>query len=147
MVSLNFSRWDWHGGNFKRGREDMPMLDRAVTALVEDLELRGMLDDVSIVVWGEFGRTPRINARAGRDHWARSWSAVLGGGPIVGGMPVGATSGDGSEVESEPYSAQDLMATVCQALGISLQTTFKSRSGRPMKIANGGKVIPGVVGT
>merc|ERR1711964_641968 len=61
VVSLNFSRWDWHGGNFKRGRQDMPMLDQALSALVEDLEQRGMLRDVSVVCWGEFGRTPKIN--------------------------------------------------------------------------------------
>ena len=90
---------------------------------------------------GEFSRTPRINGNAGRDHWARAWSVVLGGGGLKGGIAVGQTSADGTQVETETYSSQDVMATVCQALGISLQTTFTSRNGRPMKIANGGKVV------
>jgi uncharacterized protein (DUF1501 family) len=90
---------------------------------------------------GEFGRTPRINGEAGRDHWARSWSTVVGGGGIKGGIAVGATSPEGTEVITEPYSSEDLMASVCKALGIPLETTFQSRSGRPMKIANGGKII------
>ena len=88
-VSLAFSRWDWHGGNFKRGREDFPMLDQALTALVEDLDQRGMLDDTSIVVWGEFGRTPKINSKAGRDHWPRVSIAVLAGGGTNTGQVIG----------------------------------------------------------
>ena len=71
VVSLNFSRWDWLGGNFDRGRQDMPMLDQALSTLVQDLDERGMLRDVSVVCWGEFGRTPKINGNAGRDHWPR----------------------------------------------------------------------------
>jgi uncharacterized protein (DUF1501 family) len=90
---------------------------------------------------GEFGRTPRINGGAGRDHWARAWSTVVGGSGIKGGIAVGETNSDGTMVETEPYTSQDLMASVCKALGISLETTFTSRSGRPMKIANAGKVI------
>ena len=90
---------------------------------------------------GEFSRTPRINGNAGRDHWARSWSVVVGGGGMKGGIAVGKTNDDGTRVETEPYTSQDVMATVCKALGISLETTFTSKNGRPMKIANGGKVI------
>ena len=87
---------------------------------------------------GEFGRTPRINGNAGRDHFARAWSVVLGGGGIRGGRAIGKTNADGTAVDSEPYSSEDLMASVCQALGISLETTFTTPSGRPMKIANSG---------
>ena len=90
---------------------------------------------------GEFGRTPRINGDAGRDHFARAWSVVLGGGGDPGGRVIGTTNEDGTSVDSEPYSSEDLMATVCQALGISLETMFTAPNGRPMKIANGGKVI------
>ena len=90
---------------------------------------------------GEFGRTPRINGDAGRDHWARAWSVVVGGAGMKGGIAVGQTNADGTQVDTEPYTSQDIMATVCRALGISLETTFTSRNGRPMKIANGGKVI------
>ena len=77
VVSLNFSRWDWHGGNFNRGRQDMPMLDRATASLVEDLHDRGMDKDVLLVVTGEMGRTPKINNKKGRDHWARICSLAL----------------------------------------------------------------------
>jgi hypothetical protein len=90
---------------------------------------------------GEFGRTPRINGNTGRDHWARAWSVVVGGAGFQGGITIGETNEDGTRVLTEPYTSQDLMASVCQALGISLERTFTSRSGRPMKIANSGKVI------
>jgi uncharacterized protein (DUF1501 family) len=112
-----------------------------MAALTEDLEQRGLLKDTMIVWMGEFSRTPRINADAGRDHWARAWSVVVGGGGIKGGQAVGATNSDGTEVVGEPYSSEDLMASVCHGLGISLETTFTSRNGRPMKIANSGKII------
>ena len=92
VVSLNFSRWDWHGDNFKIARNDMPMLDRAVSALVEDLSNRGLLNDVSIVVWGEFGRTPKINNTAGRDHWPQVSCALLAGGGMRTGQVIGATN-------------------------------------------------------
>src|SRR5690606_35032639 len=111
---------------------------------MEDLYQRGLLESTVVIWMGEFGRTPRINGNAGRDHYARAWSAVVGGGPIQGGLAVGETSADGTQVESQPYSSEDLMATVCQAMGISLQTTFTSNNGRPMKIANGGRVIDGL---
>jgi uncharacterized protein (DUF1501 family) len=119
----------------------LPELDQAMSALTEDLEQRGLLDDTAIIWMGEFSRTPRINGNAGRDHWARSWSVVVGGAGMNGGIAIGETSADGTRVETDPYSSQDVMASVCNALGISLQTTFTSNSGRPMKIANSGKVI------
>ena len=112
-----------------------------MSALTEDLEQRGLLEDTAIIWMGEFSRTPRINGNAGRDHWARSWSVVVGGGGMNGGIAVGETNSDGTRVETEPYTSQDVMASVCKALGISLQTTFTSQNGRPMKIANSGKVI------
>jgi uncharacterized protein (DUF1501 family) len=112
-----------------------------MSALTEDLEQRGLLEDTAIIWMGEFSRTPRINGNAGRDHWARSWSVVVGGAGMNGGIAVGKTSADGTRVETDPYTSQDVMASVCNALGISLQTTFTSKSGRPMKIANSGKVI------
>ena len=101
-VSLNFSRWDWHGGNFRRAREDMPMLDNAVSALVDDLYDRGMQDDVSVVVWGEFGRTPIINKDAGRDHWPKVSCALLAGGGMQTGQVIGATDRLGGEAIDRP---------------------------------------------
>ena len=142
FVEVNLGGWDNHQNIFPTLRDNkLPMLDQGMSALVEDLEQRGLLKDTAIIWMGEFSRTPRINQNAGRDHWARSWSVVVGGAGMNGGIAVGETNKDGTRVESEPYSSQDVMASICRALGISLQTTFTSKSGRPMKIANSGKVI------
>jgi uncharacterized protein (DUF1501 family) len=142
FVEVDLGGWDTHSGNFTALQNTkLPELDKAMAALTADLEARGLLQDTAIIWMGEFGRTPRINGNAGRDHWARSWSVVLGGAGMKGGIAVGKTNADGTSVETEPYTSQDVMASVCKALGISLETTFTSRNGRPMKIANGGKVI------
>ncbi len=142
FIEVNLGGWDNHQNIFPTLRDNkLPMLDRGMSALVEDLEQRGLLEDTVIIWMGEFSRTPRINQNAGRDHWARSWSVVVGGGGMNGGIAVGETNSDGTRVETEPYSSQDVMASVCKALGISLTTTFTSNNGRPMKIANSGKVI------
>jgi uncharacterized protein (DUF1501 family) len=141
FVEVGMGGWDTHAGNFTSLETKLPQMDQAMAALVADLEQRGLLEKTVIVWLGEFGRTPRINGNAGRDHWARSWSCVVGGGRLKGGIAVGKTSADGTRVETEPYSSEDLMATICHALDISLKTTFTSNSGRPMKIANGGKII------
>lgn len=142
FIEVDLGGWDMHS-NIHQTLSDtkLPELDQAMSALTEDLEQRGLLDDTAIIWMGEFSRTPRINGNAGRDHWARSWSVVVGGAGMNGGIAIGKTSDDGTRVETDPYSSQDVMASVCNALGISLQTTFTSKSGRPMKIANSGKVI------
>jgi len=146
FVEVGFGGWDNHSGIFPTLADNkLPTMDRAMSALVEDLDQRGMLQDTVVIWMGEFSRTPRINGNAGRDHWARSWSVVMGGGNIQGGQAIGATNSDGTRVETEPYTSQDVMASVCAALDISLETTFTSRSGRPMKIANGGKLIKGLI--
>jgi hypothetical protein len=125
FVEVNLGGWDNHQNIFPTLQNNrLPQLDRGMSALLEDLAQREMLDDVAVIWMGEFSRTPRINGNTGRDHWARSWSAVVGGA-VVG----------------QSYSSEDLMASVCKSLGISLETTFTSLNGRPMKIANSGKVI------
>lgn len=141
FVEVDFGGWDNHQNIFTTLQEKLPVMDRAMSALIEDLDERGMLENTVLLWMGEFGRTPRINGQAGRDHWARSWSAVLGGAGIKGGLAVGQTNEDGSEVATKPYKSQDLMATVCHALGIPLDTVFKGVNGRPFKIANKGSVI------
>ncbi len=142
FVEVGLGGWDNHSNIHATLRDTkLPELDKAMSALVEDLEQRELLQDTAIIWMGEFSRTPRINGNAGRDHWARSWSVVVGGGGMNGGIAVGATNSDGTRVDTEPYTSQDVMASVCEALGISLQTTFTSQNGRPMKIANSGKVI------
>ena len=142
FIEVGLGGWDNHQNIHATLRDTkLPELDQAMSALTEDLEQRGLLEDTAIIWMGEFSRTPRINGNAGRDHWARSWSVVVGGGGMNGGIAVGETNSDGTRVETEPYTSQDVMASVCKALGISLQTTFTSQNGRPMKIANSGKVI------
>ena len=96
-------------------------------ALIEDLEQRGLLQDTVIIWMGEFSRTPRINGNAGRDHWARSWSLAVGGGGMNTGIAIGKSNEDGTKVETTPYMPQDIMASVCKALGIPLSTTFTSK--------------------
>ena len=142
FIEVNLGGWDNHQNIFPTLRDNkLPMLDKGMSALVEDLEQRGLLEDTAIIWMGEFSRTPRINQNAGRDHWARSWSVVVGGAGMNGGIAIGETNSDGTRVETEPYTSQDVMSSVYKALGISLGTTFTSKSGRPMKIANSGKVI------
>lgn len=141
FVEVDFGGWDNHSGIFPTLESKLPQLDQAMGALTSDLDQRGLLEDTAIIWMGEFGRTPRINGNGGRDHWARSWSVVVGGAGMRGGIAIGETNQDGTRVETEPYTSQDLMASICKALGISLETTFTSNNGRPMKIANSGKVI------
>lgn len=142
FVEVNFGGWDNHQNIFPTLQNNrLPTLDRGMSALVEDLVQRGLWDDTIVLWMGEFGRTPRINGNTGRDHWARAWSVVAGGGGIKGGLAVGQTNDDGTRVEGTSYSSEDLMATICKAMGISLNTTFTSKNGRPMKIANSGRVI------
>ena len=139
-VTLAFSRWDWHGGNFNRGRQDMPMLDQGVTALIEDLENRGMLDDVTVVVWGEFGRTPKINANAGRDHWPRVSTALLAGGGMKTGQVIGSTNRLGEHAEDRPVHFQEVFATLYHNLGIDVEhATVTDLQGRPRYLVDNSK--------
>jgi uncharacterized protein (DUF1501 family) len=142
FVEVDLGGWDNHADIFPTLKDrKLPELDQAMSALIADLADRGLLEDTAVIWMGEFSRTPNINGNAGRDHWARSWSVVVGGAGFKRGMVVGETSADGKEVTSEPYTSQDVMASVLKSLGISLETTFTAKNGRPMKIANAGKVI------
>jgi len=146
FVEVALHGWDNHTSIFPTLKDVLlPEMDRAMAALIEDLHERRLLENTLVIWLGEFGRTPRINDRGGRDHYARAWSAVLGGCGIRGGIAVGRTSKDGTRIETEPHTSQDLMATVIAALGISLDTIYKSRSGRELKIANDGKAIGGLL--
>lgn len=118
-VSLNFSRWDWHSGNFKRGREDMPLLDHALSSLVEDLHERGLDRDVSVVCWGEFGRTPKINAKGGRDHWPKANFCLLAGGGMRNGQVIGSTDKQAAEPDDRPVRFKEVFSTLFQQMGIS----------------------------
>lgn len=145
-VTLAFSRWDWHGANFAQGRTEMPMLDQALTALVEDLERRDMIDDVSIVVWGEFGRTPRINDQAGRDHWPQVSCAVLAGGGMRTGQVIGSTNRLGEHAQDRPVHMQEVFATLYHNLGIDVaNTTIPDHAGRPQFLTDIRQPMPELV--
>ena len=132
VVTLNFSRWDWHSGNFTRAREDFPMLDRGISALVRDLHERGLDKDVSVVVWGEFGRTPKINEKGGRDHWPKVSCALLAGGGMRTGQVIGATDRLGGEAVDRPVTFPEVHATLYHNMGINpRQSTIEDTSGRP----------------
>jgi len=142
FIEVDLGGWDNHTDIFKTLQDQkLPELDKAMSALISDLNDRGLLQDTAIICMGEFGRTPNINGNGGRDHWAKSWSVVVGGAGFNGGTIVGETSSDGKEVITEPYTSQDLMASVLKSLGISLETNFTAKNGRPMRIANSGKLI------
>ncbi len=132
VVSLSYGRWDSHGANFDLVRDHGSKLDQCLSALIEDLDQRGMLDDVSIVVWGEFGRTPKINPKAGRDHWTKVSCAFLAGGGMRTGQAIGATNRLGEEAAERPVDMQEIVATLYHNLGIdTADTTIADPTGRP----------------
>ena len=134
-VTLNFSTWDTHVDNFERIRLNAPYIDQGVSALVEDLEMQGMLDDVSVVVWGEMGRTPKINAKGGRDHWPAVSCALLAGGGMPAGQVIGRTSRLGDMVVDRPIHYQEVFATLYHNLGIDARRAMlQDRQGRPRHI-------------
>ena len=137
VVSLSFGRWDSHGKNFDLVRDHGSKLDQCLSALIEDLDSRGMLDDVTIVVWGEFGRTPKINANAGRDHWTQVSCAFLAGGGMRTGQAIGATNRLGEEAVQRPVHMQEVVATLYHNLGIDTATaTLPDPTGRPQYLVN-----------
>jgi len=142
FIEVNLGGWDNHQNIFPTlQNQRLPMLDQGMSALVADLVQRGLWDNTAVIWMGEFGRTPRINGNGGRDHWARSWSTVVGGAGMKGGTAIGETDADGMSVLGKAYTSEDLMASVCKAMEISLETNFTSTNGRPMRIANSGKLI------
>jgi hypothetical protein len=131
-VTLSYGRWDSHGQNFELVRDHGRKLDQAVSALVLDLEERGMLNDVTILVWGEFGRTPRVNDGAGRDHWPQVSCALMAGGGMRTGQAIGATNRLGEYAVSRPVHMQEIIGTAYHNLGIDvMNTTIADPSGRP----------------
>ena len=136
-VTLAFSRWDWHGDTFNAGRQDMPMLDQGLAALLQDLHERGLSRDVSVVVWGEFGRTPKINKNAGRDHWPNVSCALLAGGGMRTGQVIGSTDKTGGEAKDRPVQFPEVFATLYHALGIDAnRTTLPDLTSRPQYLVD-----------
>ena len=131
-VSLSYGRWDSHGKNFDLVRDHGGKLDQCLSALIQDLDQRGILDDVTVIVWGEFGRTPKINGNAGRDHWSKVSCAFLAGGGIRAGQAIGATNRLGEHATERPVEVQSIIATLYHNLGIDTSaTTIPDPTGRP----------------
>ncbi|MDA0833838.1 MAG: DUF1501 domain-containing protein [Planctomycetota bacterium] len=147
FVEVNMGGWDLHSGVFNALRTNqLPQLDRGIAALTNDLKQRGLLEHTVLVWMGEFARTPRINQDVGRDHWANSWSVMVGGGGLKGGQAIGETDADGTSVVGKSYVPGDIWSTVAHALGIPLDKVYTSKNGRPMKITNGGTAIAELIG-
>lgn len=139
FVTVAFSRWDHHGDNFGALRQDLPLLDQGLTALLDDLHQRGMERDVSVVVWGEFGRTPTINKDGGRDHWPRVSCALLAGGGMKHGQVIGATERLGGEASERPIYFGEVHATLYHCLGIDVnKVTVPDLTGRPQFLVDQG---------
>jgi hypothetical protein len=158
-VTLAFSRWpfgrvlrgdhnwDWHRDLFPEARLALPLLDHGLSALISDLADRGLLDDVAIVVWGEFGRTPRVNRNGGRDHWPRVCSALVAGGGMRMGQLIGSTNRWAEEPRSRPVHFREVFATLYQRMGIDVATTqFTDLSGRPQYLVGPHRPLPELIG-
>jgi Protein of unknown function (DUF1501) len=158
-VTLAFSRWpfgrmlrgdynwDWHKNLFEEARHTLPLFDLGLSALIQDLDERGLLDDIAVVVWGEFGRTPRINKNGGRDHWPRVASGLLAGGGMRTGQVLGSTTRLGEEPRTRPVHFRDVFATLYQRLGIDIANTrFTDLAGRPHDLVGNHRPLPELIG-
>jgi hypothetical protein len=141
FVTVELFGWDNHINNFDELRKQLPPFDRAYAALIEDLDRRGQLDRTLVLVWGEFGRTPRINGSAGRDHWPGVFSVVLAGGGLKRGVVVGQSDARAEYPKERALSPQDVLATIYHRLGIRREKTYTNEAGRPIEILNVGNPI------
>lgn len=146
-VTIQHVDWDTHEKNFVHLQRDLlPLLDAAMSTLFRDLADRGILEKTMVVVTGEFGRTPRINNQAGRDHWGPGFTVALGGGGVRGGQVIGSSDARAEKPADEPYGPEDLAATVYRVLGIDPNSEFYTPEGRPIKVVNDGRLIRGLLG-
>ncbi len=147
FVTVTDGGWDTHLNNFRSLKERLlPRLDRAYAALLQDLSQRGLLDNTLVVWFGDFGRTPKVNPSAGRDHWSTAGVACMGGGGVRRGQVVGATNALAEVVVDSPASPQDLAATIYHTLGIPLHTWYRAQDGRPIELVPEGRPIRQLVG-
>jgi uncharacterized protein (DUF1501 family) len=147
VVTVAFGFWDYHSNNFRTAKEDMPMFDRALSALIEDLHARGMEKDVSVVAWGEFGRSPTINKDGGRDHWPRVSCGLVAGGGMRTGQVIGKTDRLGGEPAERSVTFGEVFATLYHNLGIDPnRTTVTDQTGRPHYLVDGHLPMKELVG-
>jgi uncharacterized protein (DUF1501 family) len=133
-VTLSIGGWDTHGNNFQTLRRQLPQVDRGIANLIGDLHERGLGNDVVTVMWGEFGRTPRINRGAGRDHWAPVMSALIAGGGLRMGQAVGSSTARGERPQDRRCTVPQVLATIYRAIGIDPAMTFPNGTGRPVHV-------------
>jgi hypothetical protein len=133
-VTLSIGGWDTHGQNFQTLKRQLPKVDQGIANLIQDLHDRGMAEDVVTVMWGEFGRTPKVNMNAGRDHWSPVMSAMIAGGGLKMGQAVGASTAKGERPKDNPLSVPRVLSTIYRTLGIDPSMTFNNGAGRPMYI-------------
>jgi hypothetical protein len=135
-VTLSYGGWDTHANNFQTLRRQLPLVDKGVSLLVQDLSDRGLLDDVAVVMWGEFGRTPRINSGAGRDHWAPVMSALVAGGGLKTGQAIGASTARGERPLDRRYTVPQVLSTLYRTIGIDPAQTILNGTGRPIHLVD-----------
>ena len=141
-VTVDHANWDTHFHNFRVLKEDLlPKFDMAIPTFFSDMEDRGLLEKTVVVITGEFGRTPKINAQAGRDHWSRGFTVAIGGGGVQGGRVIGKSNKWAEEPADTPYGPEDLCATVYHLLGINPRSEMHTPDGRPIMLTNNGKII------
>jgi hypothetical protein len=131
-VTLSIFGWDTHGNNFQALKKNLPVVDRGVANLIQDLHDRGMEKDVVFIMWGEFGRTPKINKNAGRDHWSPVMSACVAGGGLKMGQAIGASTERGERPKDRRYTVPQVLSTLYRTMGIDPALTFNNGAGRPM---------------
>jgi hypothetical protein len=142
LVTVDLRWWDTHVKGFESLKLGfLPRFDRAYSALIEDLELRGLLESTMVIAWGEFGRTPKVNNDAGRDHYPNVFSAALAGGPIQGGRALGESDAKGAFPKANPKKPQDVLATMYRHLGVDTQVEYLNGTGRPMRVLPDGSPI------
>jgi Protein of unknown function (DUF1501) len=142
FVTVNDGGWDTHTDNFRSLRNSrLPQLDAGYAALVKDLHERGMLANTLVICMGEFGRTPRVNSSAGRDHWGQAMFVTMGGGGVKTGVTVGETDANAEMPKDRPTTVEDVAATIYRAIGIDTNKAFLTSDGRPIKIADGGTPV------
>jgi hypothetical protein len=135
-VTLSIGGWDTHGQNFQTLRRQLPQVDQGLATLIGDLVERGLHDDVMVVMWGEFGRTPRVNGNAGRDHWAPVMSCFVSGGGLRMGQAIGASTARGERPQDRPYKVPQILATLYRQMGIDPAQTFLNGFGRPIHLVD-----------
>src|SRR4051812_34404318 len=147
FVTVTDGGWDTHQNNFKSLKDRLlPRLDRGLSALLDDLKVRGLLDETLVVWFGDFGRTPKINPSAGRDHWSTAGCALMAGGGLRGGQVVGRTNALGEFVTDNPVRPSDIAATIYTVMGVNLHTWYRAQDGRPIELCPEGRPVRDLVG-